>query len=108
MRLNSQLSSVFESFSFDKITTVTYNFVSVNLNAAHDGAKVDGLAAAFTVISAKTQFLDQVKINSTSQLINDISKLLQKLLRCFSGIRPFAVVNESLFCSVFLQYLPCI
>ena len=37
-------------FFFDKVTTVTYNFVSIKLNAAHDGATVDGLAAAFTVI----------------------------------------------------------
>ena len=60
---------------------------------ATDGATIAGLAAAFTVISAKTQFLDEVKVNSTSQLINGISKLLQKLLKCFSGITTFAFVN---------------
>ena len=85
------------SFSFDKVTTGTHNFVSVILNVAPDEATIVGLAAAFTVISAKTQFLDQVKINSTSQLINGISKLLQKLLKCFSGITTFAFANESLF-----------
>ena len=79
----------------------TYNFVSVILNAAPDGATIAGSASASTVISAKTQFLDQVKINSTSQLINGISKLLQKLRKCFSGITTFAFVNESLFCGVF-------
>ena len=39
-----------------------------------------------SVISAKTQFFDQVKINSTSQKISGIFKLLQKLLKFFSGI----------------------
>ena len=58
------------SFSFDKVSTGTYNYVSVILNVAPDGATIAGLTSAFTVISAKTQFLDQVKINSTSQLIN--------------------------------------
>ena len=32
-----------------------------------------------------TQFLDQVKISSTSQLIKGISRVLQKLLRYFNG-----------------------
>ena len=32
-----------------------------------------------------TQFADQVKISSTSQLIKDISGVLQKLLKYFSG-----------------------
>ena len=57
--------------------------------------------SSFIVISAKTQFLDQVGIISTSQLINGISKLLQKLLKCFSGITTSAFVNESLFCGIF-------
>ena len=87
-------SKSFVSFSFDKVTSGTYNFVSVTWNNAPDGVK-------FAVISAKPQFLDKVKINSTSQLINGISKLLQKLLKCFSGITTFAFANESLFCGVF-------
>ena len=41
--------------------------MSLILNVASDGATITGFAAAFTVISAKTQFLDQVKINSTSE-----------------------------------------
>ena len=51
-------------------------------------ATIAGLSpsAFFVVISAKTQFFDQVKISSTSQLISGIFKLLQKLLKCFSGI----------------------
>ena len=56
-----------------------YNFVSVILNVAPDGATIAGLTPAFTVILVETQFLDQNKINSTSQLINGISKLLQKI-----------------------------
>ena len=75
--------------------------MSVILNVAPDGTTVAGLAAAFTVISAKTQFVDQVKINSTSQLINGIFKALQQLLKYFSGITTFASVNESLLAGVF-------
>ena len=63
------------SFSFDKVTTGTCNFVSIILKSK----PVDGLFA--TAISAKTQFFDQIKINSTSQLINGIFKALQKLLK---------------------------
>ena len=87
------------SFSFDKITTGTYNFVSVILNFAPDGATIAGLAVASSVISAKTQFLDQVKINSTSQLISGIFKLLQKLLKCFSGIATSVSFSPILFAS---------
>ena len=68
-----------------------------------DGATIAGLSpsASLVVISAQTQFFDQVKINSTSQLISRIFKFLQKLLKCFSGITSFAFVNESLFAGVF-------
>ena len=94
-------SKSFVSFSFDKVTTGIYNFVSVILNIAPDGAAIAGSTSASSVISTKTKFLDQVKINSSSQLINGIFKTLQKLLKCFSGITTFAFVNESLFCDVF-------
>ena len=83
------------SFSFDKVTTGTYNFVSVIWNSN----PVGGLFA--TVISAKAQFFVQVRINSTLQLINGIFKFTQKLLKYFSGITTSAFVNESLFCGVF-------
>ena len=59
-------------FSFDKVTT-GHKFFSFNSNSN----PVGGLFAA--VILAKTQFFDQVKINSTSQLINGIFKALQKV-----------------------------
>ena len=89
------------SFCFDKVTTRTYNLVSVILNVAPDGATIDELAPAFTVISVKTHFLYYVKINSTSQFTNVIFKTLQKLFKYFSGIKTFTSVNESLFCGVF-------
>ena len=58
---------------------------------------VGGLFA--TVISAKTQFFGQVKINSTSQLISGISNVLQKLLKCFSRITISALFLPTLFAS---------
>ena len=74
------------------------------LNFAPDGATIAGLppCASLTVMSAKTQFLDQVKINSTPQLISGIFKLLQKLLKYLRGTTTFAFVNESLSSGVFL------
>ena len=68
-----------------------------NLNSV--GATIAVLAIALTVISAKTQFLDQVKINSTSQLINGMFKVLQRLLKCFSGITTSVSVLPTLFAS---------
>ena len=94
--------------------------MSVILKFRHDGDKIAGLStcaflvvisecAFLVVISAKTEFLDQVKINSTSQLISGIFKRFQKLLKCFSGITTFAFVNEFLssgvFPAIFVLYL---
>ena len=99
------------SFPFDKVTTGTFNFESVILNAAPDGAKIAGLlpSASLVAISAKTQFFDKVKISSNSQLISGIFKLLQRLLKCFNGITTSAFVNESLssgvFPTIFILYL---
>ena len=70
----------FVSFSFDKVANGTYNFVSVIWNSNLVGGLYD------TVISAKIQSFDQVKISSILQLINGIFKLFQKLLKCFSGV----------------------
>ena len=82
-------SKSFVSFSIDKVTTGTYNFVSVIWNSYPVGAKIVGesllFPASLAVISAKTQFFDQVKISSISQLSNGIFKVLQKLLKCFNG-----------------------
>ena len=87
------------SFYFDKVTTGTCNFVSVILNFAPAGATITGLSlsACLVVISAKTQFFDQIKINSTSQLISRIFKFLQKLLKCFSGITSSAFLMNHCF-----------
>ena len=57
----------------DKVTTVTYNFVSVILNVP---------APVELVI---TQVDDHVKIKLTSQLIKGISRVLQKLFKYFNG-----------------------
>ena len=61
------------------MTTETQCFVSVisNLRAASE--------------SVRMQVHDYVKIRLTSQLINDISRVLQKLLKCFNG----AVISTS-------------
>ena len=89
------------TFSFDKLRTGTYNFVSAILNSNPVGATIAGLlpCASLSVVSAKTQFLDQVKINSTSQLTTGIFKLSQKLLKYFSGITPSVSFLPTLFAS---------
>ena len=96
-------SKSFVPFSFDKVTTGTYNFVPVILNSNSVGATITGgsllFPASLAVISAKTQFLDLVKINSTSQLISSIFKALQKLLNCFSGITISVLFLPTLFAS---------
>ena len=73
------------SFSFDKVTTGTYNFVSVILNSNPVGATISGSSpsASFFCHINQSTFFEQVKINSTSQLIIGIFKLLQNLLKYF-------------------------
>ena len=79
-------SKFFLSFSVDKVTTGTYNFVSVIWNAAFVG-EVSLRLFVLTLFSMLviTHSLDWVKIKDTSQLINGISNVLQKLLRYFNG-----------------------
>ena len=62
--------------SVDKVTTGTWSFVSVIAN----------FAAWFAAALDVTQFADQVRMRLISQLINGISRVLQKLLKYFSGI----------------------
>ena len=85
------------------MTTDTYNFVSFILNSNPVVATIAGGSLLFppslTVISAKTQFFDQVKINYVSQLISGIFKVLQKLLKCFSGITTAVSFLPTLFAS---------
>ena len=75
-------------FSFDKVTTGKDIFVFFIWNSNPVAATIAGLlsSASLVAIWAKTQFLDQFKINSTSQLINDIFRDLQKILKYFSGM----------------------
>ena len=56
----------------DKVTTGTWSFVSVISNFV------------FPVTEELTQVDDHVKTRFTSQLINEISRVLQKLLKCLN------------------------
>ena len=61
--------------------------MSVIWNFNISGATIAGgsllFSATLTIISAKAQLSDQVKIKSISQLINGIFKILQKLRKYF-------------------------
>ena len=81
------------SFSADKVTTGTYNFQSVISNFASVGGSVAAIGGSgcgsgsfLKAPSTSTHSLYQDKINVISQLINGISKLLQKLPKYFNGI----------------------
>ena len=75
--------------------------MSVILNSNPVGVIISSIlpCASLSVISTKAQFLDQVKINSISQLISGIFKLFQKLLKCFSGITTSVSFLPTLFAS---------
>ena len=74
------------SFLVHKVTTGTYNFVSFISNVASVGETslrvVTIILFSMLVI---TEFSGQVKIKDTLQLINTMSKLLQKLLWYING-----------------------
>ena len=81
------------SFSADKVTTGTYNLQSVISNfalVADSIAAIGGLScgsgAFLKALPTITHSLYQDKINVISQLINGMSKLLQKLPKYFNGI----------------------
>ena len=57
--------------------------------------------ATLVVLSVKTQFFFQVKINATSQVISGIFKFHQKLPKYFSEITTSVFVNKSLLPGVF-------
>ena len=86
--LNSSKS--FLSFSVDKITTGTYNFVSIILNVAFVGLSVAATAGfawgstSLVALLVNTQFSDHVKARFISQLNNSMFSALQKLLKCFN------------------------
>ena len=87
------------SFSADKVTTGAYNLSSVISNFALAGdsiAAIEGLCcgldAFLKALPTTTNSLYQDKINVISQLINGISKLLQKLPKYFNSM---AIVRSS-------------
>ena len=75
----------------DKVTTETYNFVSVIVYVALVGLIIAAVRRFVTRIASLyalfviSQFSDQVRVKDTSQLISGISKVLQKLLKYFNG-----------------------
>ena len=79
------------SFSADKVTTGTYNFASFILNVAFVGALIASTGGSalglvsLVALLVNTQDSDQVKVKETSQLINGITSVLQKLLKYFNG-----------------------
>ena len=80
----------------DKVTTGTYSFVSVSWNFPSP------------VELVITQSLDYVNSRLTSQLINGISRLLQKLLKCFNGtiiLTSFVFPSTGVFAVIFTWYL---
>ena len=82
-------SKSFLSFSVDKVTTGTYNFVSLILNNEFVGAFIQSIelspaTASLHVLLVIAQFPDHVKIRSISQLINGMTNALQKLLKFFN------------------------
>ena len=80
------------SFSGDKVTTGTYNLQSVISNFASIGELIAAAGGPLKALHTSTHSLYQDKINFISQLINGMSKLLQKLPKHFNGM---AIVTSS-------------
>ena len=89
---NFNCSNNLLSFSADKVTTGTYNLQSVISNFASVGELITAAGGPLEALPTSTHSLYQDKINVISQLINGISKLLQKLPKYFKGI---AIVTSS-------------
>ena len=95
------------SFSADKVTTGTYNLQSVISNFALIGdliASIGGLGCAsgafLQALLTSTHSLYQDKINTISQLINGISKFIQKLPKYFKGIAIATSFSKTLLAKV--------
>ena len=79
------------SSQIDKVTTNTYNYVSVILDVLSVGLLIPATAgsasgpASFVACLVITDFLDHVKIKNTSQLINGMSNIIQILLKWFNA-----------------------
>ena len=74
------------SSSVDKVTTGAYNIVYVALVGLLNAttAVLASGSASLVALLVKTQFSDQAKIKDTSQLVNTVSNVLKKLLKCFN------------------------
>ena len=72
--------------------SVILNITFVGLLIAVTAGFVSGFASLVALL-VNTQFLDQVKINCTLQLISGIFKFLQKLLKCFHN----TIISASFF-----------
>ena len=78
------------SSSADKVTTGTYNLQSVIVKTAFVGLLILATAgsasgsASLVALLVNKQFSDQVKVKDTSQLINGMSNVLQKLPKYFN------------------------
>ena len=64
--------------------SVIWNVAFAEALISNRGGTILG-SSSWVLSSVITQFLDQVKVKSTSQLISGTSDVLQKLLRCFNG-----------------------
>ena len=110
------LNSVFNcsesllSSSADKVTTGTYNLQSVILNVTFVGLLIPATArsasgsASLVALLVITQFSDQVRVKDTSQLIDGMSSVLQKSLKCFNG----TTISISSFSTLFPSNFPVI
>ena len=68
----------------DKVTTGTYNFVSLIVQIIL--LALSALAISLSLpVADKAHYFAHQSFNSTLQLINGISSDLQKLLKCFNG-----------------------
>ena len=77
-------SNSFWSFSADKVTTGTYNLQSVISNFA--GELIAAAGGPLKALPTSAHSFYQDKITVISQLINGMSKLLQKLPKYVNGI----------------------
>ena len=64
---------------------VILNVAFVGLSIATTAGFALG-SASLVALPVDTQFSNHVKIRFSSQLINGMSSVLQKLLKCFNGI----------------------
>ena len=91
------------SFSADKVTTGTYNLQPVISNFALAGELIQFAAAAggpLKALPTSAHSLYQDKANVISQLINGMSKLLQKLPKYFKGIAIVTSFSKTLSAKV--------